>query len=88
MQIDAFLRDPRPFWRFFQDVRYQVIARAKPNPGHLALAALEDAGRLTAIVTQNIDGLHQLAGARRVIELHGNTRVIRCRACRATYSME
>jgi len=86
--IDHFLQNPTLFWRFFQDVRYQAITKAEPNPGHRALAALERAGRLRAVITQNIDGLHQAAGSRTVIELHGNTRSIRCLSCGARYSME
>jgi NAD-dependent deacetylase len=86
--LDYFLRDPSLFWRFFQDVRYQAIKTARPNPGHRALAALERTGRLKAVITQNIDGLHQEAGSREVIELHGNTRVIGCLSCGATYTMD
>jgi len=86
--IDYFMRDPSLFWRFFQDVRYQVIRAAEPNPGHRTLAALERAGRLRAVVTQNIDGLHQEAGSREVIELHGNTRKIHCLRCQAEYTMD
>jgi NAD-dependent deacetylase len=55
--------------------------RAQPNRGHLALARWEQAGRLTAVITQNIDGLHQLAGSRRVLELHGTARWIACVDC-------
>jgi NAD-dependent deacetylase len=86
--IEYFYSDSSLYWRFFKDVRYQVIATAKPNPGHHALAALERAGRLSAVITQNIDGLHQAAGSREVIELHGNTRTIACLRCGRTYSME
>ncbi len=87
VQIDAFLADPEPFWHFFIDVRYRAMEEAQPNPGHDALARMEAAGRLEAVITQNIDGLHQMAGSRRVIELHGNTRSIGCLACGATHSM-
>lgn len=88
VQIDAFLVDPAPFWHFFLDVRYRAVTDARPNAGHTALAAMEAAGRLKAVITQNIDGLHQAAGSRRVIELHGNTRSIGCLACHASYPME
>ncbi|MDP8978438.1 MAG: Sir2 family NAD-dependent protein deacetylase [Actinomycetota bacterium] len=50
----------------------------RPNPGHLALAGLERAGRLAGVVTQNVDGLHQAAGSRRVVELHGSSRFVMC----------
>jgi NAD-dependent deacetylase len=86
--IDAFMSNSSLYWRFFQDVRYQAIRRARPNPAHLALAAMERAGRLEAVITQNVDGLHQAAGSREVIELHGNTRIIRCLACQAEYGMD
>jgi NAD-dependent deacetylase len=86
--IDYFVRDPSLYWRFFQDVRYRIISTARPNPGHHALAALERAGRLGAVITQNIDGLHQAAGSREVIELHGNTRTIGCLRCGRTFTME
>ncbi len=86
--IDYFLRDATLFWQFFRDVRYQVIGGARPNPGHLALAAMEKTGRLLGVITQNIDGLHQEAGSQRVVELHGNTRQIGCLDCDATFTME
>ncbi|MGE3910005.1 MAG: NAD-dependent deacetylase [Chloroflexota bacterium] len=62
---------------------YPVVAAARPNPAHLALVALERRGQLTAIVTQNIDGLHHQAGhaPERVIELHGNAHGVRCLNC-------
>ncbi len=88
VQIDAFLSDPAPFWHFFLDVRYRAITEASPNPGHAALARMEAGGRLKAVITQNIDGLHQAAGSRRVIELHGNTRSIACLRCHTRYGIE
>ena len=86
--IDTFFRDPTYYWRFFRDVRYRIIATAQPNPGHLALAELERRGKLDCVITQNIDGLHQQAGNTRVLELHGNTRVIGCLACGAEFDFE
>lgn len=66
---------------------YPVVAAARPNAAHEALVALDQEGRLTAVVTQNIDGLHQRAGhdPDRVIELHGNAHGVRCLSCGATY---
>lgn len=61
---------------------------ARPNAGHRALAALEQAGRLRALITQNIDGLHQRAGNRNVIELHGTTVEVECLSCHERISME
>lgn len=60
---------------------YRDYVGAKPNAGHEALARLEELGKLAGVITQNIDGLHQDAGSRRVIELHGTNRVIACIAC-------
>ena len=60
---------------------WRVIARARPNAGHAAVAALEDAGLLTGVITQNVDGLHTAAGSRGVIELHGNLDRVVCLHC-------
>src|SRR5205807_9755325 len=68
--IDSFLADPASYWRVSKE-RGAVALSARPNAGHQALAAMEAAGHLVAVVTQNTDGLHQVSGSRRVIELHG-----------------
>ena len=78
--IDSFMADPASYWQVSKD-RGRVALAAKPNPGHTALAALEESGHLVAIVTQNTDGLHQDSGARRVIELHGSGRKVQCLDC-------
>jgi NAD-dependent deacetylase len=83
---EAFARDPRLVWEWY-DWRRGLIAAARPNPGHHALARLErDAerrgGRFT-LITQNVDGLHAEAGSRRLLELHGNIWRVRCTACGA-----
>lgn len=78
--IDTFLADPAAYWKVSKE-RGAVALKAKPNPGHLALARLEAAGRLIAIVTQNTDGLHQESGSNRVIELHGSGRTVQCLEC-------
>jgi NAD-dependent deacetylase len=83
--IEFFRRDPSYYWQFFRDVRYRIIAEAQPNPAHRALVELERRGKLDTVITQNIDGLHQAAGSRNVIELHGNTRIIDCLSCDAVY---
>jgi NAD-dependent deacetylase len=67
---------------------YSTLLKAKPNPAHLALALLEREHMLRAIITQNIDNLHQTAGSRRVIELHGNAFRIRCTGCPRTIILE
>ena len=78
--IDAFRRDPEKVWEFYA-LRLGVLAEAEPNAGHLALAELERRGRVQAVVTQNIDGLHQRAGSREVIEVHGSIRTAACLEC-------
>jgi len=86
--IEYFNRDPSYYWQFFKDVRHDLIADANPNLAHQALSKLEHDGRLRAIITQNIDGLHQNAGSKRVLELHGNTRRFYCMDCKAKYSLD
>lgn len=76
--IQGFMEDPSYYWSFFRDVRYPLIKKAEPNPGHLALADMERMGKLRGLITQNIDGLHSKAGSQNVIELHGNTWRIVC----------
>ena len=64
-------------------VGWPAVSRAEPNAGHLALADLEHGGRLASIITQNVDGLHQRAGSKRLIELHGNLHEVVCLDCHA-----
>ncbi len=71
-----------------RQVFYDVIEKAKPNAAHLALAELEKLGLLRAVITQNIDNLHFLAGNREVIEFHGNTRYFVCMNCGTKYKVE
>ena len=78
--IETFLADPASYWRVSKE-RGQVALAARPNPGHHALARLEAAGHLAAVVTQNTDGLHDAAGSTRVIELHGSGRNVECLVC-------
>ncbi|MFH0726008.1 MAG: NAD-dependent deacylase [Pseudomonadota bacterium] len=82
-----FQQDSSYYWHFFQEVRYPVIQNARPNKAHEVLARLQEKGTLSAIITQNIDGLHQEAGAGKVLELHGNTRRIFCLNCGIDYTM-
>jgi NAD-dependent protein deacetylase/lipoamidase len=78
--IAAFRRNPVKVWEFYA-LRFEVLARAEPNAGHLALAELERRGVVRAVVTQNVDGLHRRAGSRDVIEVHGSLRTASCLAC-------
>jgi NAD-dependent deacetylase len=85
--IDAFRANPRKVWSFYS-MRLRVLVEAEPNTGHHALAALEGAGHVRAVVTQNIDGLHQRAGSREVVEVHGSIRSSTCLECGASYPLD
>ncbi len=73
------------FYRFYRD--RMIFADAKPNAAHLKLAELERAGKLSCVITQNIDGLHQAAGSREVVELHGSVHRNFCEQCGAFYPL-
>jgi len=79
--IDAFMTDPVKVWNALLKDMKGIIDRAKPNDGHLGLARLETLGKLNTVITQNVDGLHQLAGNTDVIEFHGNFAWHFCLAC-------
>ena len=81
-----FLRNPEEFYRFYKD--RMLCLDAEPNPAHRKLAELEQAGKLSAVVTQNIDGLHQKAGSRKVYELHGSIHRNYCMECGKFYDAE
>ena len=81
-----FERDPEEFYRFYHEKL--VIRGVKPNAAHYKLAELEERGKLRAVVTQNIDGLHQAAGSREVLELHGSIHRCYCSRCRKPYPPE
>ena len=78
-----FMKNPEEFYRFYHDKMLALTAR--PNAAHRKLAELEEAGKLKAVVTQNIDGLHQAAGSRKVLELHGSVHRNYCMKCHAFY---
>lgn len=86
--INYFYQDPSYYWNFFREIRYPMLKKVKPNSAHVALAEMGRAGHLEAVITQNIDGLHQEAGSSSVIELHGTTRMIYCMSCSREYSMD
>ena len=86
--ITYFRKDPTYYWNFFREVRYPMLKQARPNQAHRVLAKLEQMGKLRAIITQNIDGLHQQAGSRQVVELHGNSRRFFCLRCGERETME
>jgi NAD-dependent deacetylase len=77
---EGFRADPRRAWEFYGR-RLGVLGEVEPNAGHRALAALEAAGLVDAVITQNVDGLHQRAGSREVIEVHGSIATASCVSC-------
>ena len=85
--IDAFRRDPEKVWRFYGR-RFAMLLDAEPNPAHVALAELERRGLVAAVITQNIDLLHERAGSRNVVEVHGSIRTSTCPFCRTTYDLD
>jgi NAD-dependent deacetylase len=82
--ITSFQSRPERFYDWLRPL-LQDIWRAQPNPAHLALARLESAGILKAVITQNIDALHQQAGSKRVLEVHGSLHTVTCPGCSKTY---
>jgi NAD-dependent deacetylase len=86
--INYFLQDSSYYWNFYRDERYPVLKKAKPNAAHYALVELEKQEKLYRVITQNIDGLHQMAGQSYVIELHGNSRKILCMKCDKAFTMD
>ena len=81
-----FMEETSEFYRFYRDKMIHV--NAKPNPAHISLAELEWQGKVKAVITQNVDGLHQAAGSNNVIELHGSIRRNFCMDCNKPYTLE
>jgi len=81
-----FIRNPEEFYRFYRNK--MIYEAAKPSTTHLALAELEKKGKLRAVITQNIDGLHQMAGSQNVIELHGTVLKNHCMSCGRFYGLD
>jgi NAD-dependent deacetylase len=85
--IDAFQRDPKRFWSFYAQ-RFDALAHKQPNAAHRALAAMEAAGLLQAVITQNVDELHHKAGTRELVEVHGSIAGCVCLSCGARVTRE
>jgi NAD-dependent deacetylase len=85
--IEAFRRDPERFWSFYRP-RFEMLGDKQPNAAHWALAQLEAEGMLDAVVTQNVDRLHRVAGSKRLIEVHGSIDTSSCTECGASYPLE
>lgn len=85
--IQAFHSNPFKIWKMLRELS-EMVGDAQPNPGHTGLAELESLGKLSSIITQNVDGLHQEAGNSVVIEFHGNGRKLVCLSCKRKYNRE
>ena len=81
--IHAFYSNPEKVWLMLKDM-FTLVMTAKPNHAHIGLAELERMGLLSTVITQNVDGLHQAAGSRNVIEFHGSHRTLSCLKCSTT----
>jgi NAD-dependent deacetylase len=84
--ISVWRREPARFWSFYGQ-RFAVLEGKQPNDAHRALAALEGAGRLEAVITQNIDGLHRAAGTRDLVEVHGSIATASCQVDGTSYPL-
>ncbi|HOJ50308.1 MAG TPA: NAD-dependent deacylase [Spirochaetota bacterium] len=82
--IDRFIENPEKVWEFFK-LRIKEFSKALPNNAHMAFAELESIGFLEAVITQNIDGLHQKGGSKNVLELHGTITKLVCLNCQKKY---
>ncbi|MBW1972715.1 MAG: RNA polymerase subunit sigma [Deltaproteobacteria bacterium] len=78
--IQSFIKNPEKVWEMLAEMA-EIISKAKPNPAHIALAELENMGLLEAVITQNVDGLHQMAGNKHVVEFHGSNQWLVCIKC-------
>ena len=85
LDISYFLSHTRDSWRLIKEIFYDYFGKAEPNGAHIALAKMESDGLVKAVITQNIDHLHQLAGSRTVYEFHGNSRELVCMGCSARF---
>jgi len=85
--IDNLIKNPEKVWKMLR-LLIKETKDAKPNPAHISLAEMEKMGYLHAIITQNVDGLHQMAGSKNVLEFHGNFREAVCMKCKKVYPIE
>lgn len=85
LDLDYFYSNPFESWKVIKEIFYDFFGSAKPNDGHIVLARFESMGILNAVITQNIDNLHQEAGSKTVYEFHGNSRYLVCQHCNEKY---
>ncbi len=88
LDLSMYFYRPGESWPVIYELFYQFFGEARPNPAHFFLAKLENANKLSAVITQNIDNLHQEAGSKEVIEYHGNSRRLVCLECGRTYASD
>ncbi|NLX71336.1 MAG: NAD-dependent protein deacylase [Clostridiales bacterium] len=86
LSYSFFISHPEEFYEFYKSK--MIYKDAKPNPAHIALAKLEEQGKLKSVITQNIDGLHQAAGSKNVLELHGSVHRNYCMECGKNYDLD
>ena len=87
LDIDFFFSHPSEYWEVISKMFYEYFLDAEPNPAHYFLASLEQKGILRAVITQNIDNMHQEAGNVEVIEYHGNSKWLKCNLCGERYEI-
>ncbi len=85
LDTDYFKAHPKKSWILIKEIFYDFFGTAKPNEAHYVIAELEEKGLIKAIITQNIDNLHQKAGSKNVVEFHGTARTITCMDCNKTF---
>ncbi len=86
VEIDYFLQNPRHSWKLIKEIFYDFFGKAQPNDAHKCLARLEERGLVKAVITQNIDNLHQMAGSKNVYEFHGTASRMICLDCRSSFA--
>lgn len=86
LDLKNFYQKPKESWLIIKDIFYDYFAKAEPNKAHQVIARLEKDGYVKAVITQNIDNLHQMAGSKNVFEFHGNSRKLICTECGVEYS--
>lgn len=87
LDIDYFHANPLESWKVIMEIFYEFFGKAHPNTAHKALASLESEGLLKAVITQNIDNLHQEAGSKEVYEFHGNSKMLVCTNCEKKFKV-
>ncbi len=88
LDIDFFYKNPESSWKVINEIFYDFFGKAKPNDAHIGIAKLEKKGFVKAVITQNIDNLHQEAGSKTVFEFHGNSKYLICTNCNSKFHID